>query len=172
TSRTFPDTPSGETLGLAIDPDGDVWFTNKGANFVGYIANAAHHTIWFPLYLNTGSYSSRLTLHNPSEVETAATIIAYAVDGEIAGTRDATLLSKGRWTEDVGVMFPGAALGALKVISNGRLDGSVLLKDGSINLAVTPGKPTEGAELAFSRVVMPDATPTLLALSNPGWMNS
>ncbi|MCP4689657.1 MAG: hypothetical protein GY859_16505, partial [Desulfobacterales bacterium] len=44
TSRTFPDTPSGETLGLAIDPDGDVWFTNEGSNFVGYIANAAHHT--------------------------------------------------------------------------------------------------------------------------------
>ncbi len=172
TQRTLPNIPSGSSAGLAIDPDGNVWFTNGGTNFAGYIPNAAHHTLWFPFYANTASLTSRVTLHNIGDAEVEAILIAHADNGSTLGTTTATLPARGKWTENVDVLFPGAVLGGMKVVSTGPLGGAMLIKDGAVNLAAIPGKPTEGDELTLSWGAMPDATPTMLILSNPGRMNT
>lgn len=163
---TLPNVPSGSTEGLAIDPDGNVWFTNRGSEYVGYLENGAYYILRFPVVVKSGTLACRISVHNPNGGAVQARMIAYGFNGARVGAANKTLVAKGKWSEEIGALFPSVSLGRLEVISSGPLEGSLLLKDGAVYLDGVPGEHTARSGLSFPFFNMPDHSSTLIVLNN------
>lgn len=175
-SRTFiystlPNIPSGLTQGLAIDPDGKVWFSNRGSNFVGYIANGAHYTRYLPFFIRDSGYDAHLSINNPNDQQTRVKVMAYEATGSLAEEVEDVIAAHAKWSQGIAAFLPNLKMGWLKVVADRPIDAVLLYREGQKYLDGWAATALPSNPLNFALGGLPDKASTWMLLNNPNRMD-